>query len=496
MAKLSRQYILQARALAQDSNWPELLAHCVQAEQPTPEILLNRLTAACMVKDDAAVRDALKIFESFGPDDAFYAVPRHLTKVARILEAAHRLEQAGEALLHGATKMEWESVHYFVAGRLARITPEPNTIKARLKEQIAKGIPLAKDSEYVSAPSNFRFPPFEPAKSTGYADPTIHKFVVTGSTEALAPTVERFYQFRTRFLPRLTPEAPEPFPLYENVFVNRIGQIWTEDGKIVNSCGRPIPEEDLAVDNPTEVEEGVAMLLGVKGVYHWLAEMFSSISWAASPEAAHVKIVVPAEVPKFKLDSLRLGGFRDDQIVPLQGSVCFFKKLHSPGAYQRAIFYSVDFFEAMIKRAQAEATIPVESRRLYITRRDSKRRVLENGQELEDELTKRGFYIAELSKMSLADQITLFANTPAMVGPHGAGNTHIIFSRPGTKVFEIVPAFDGMLDGTIHLRFNYARMSMMKGLNYHSFLQDTPPTKDAWSVDLPLVLQRIDAMLG
>jgi hypothetical protein len=76
-------------------------------------------------------------------------------------------------------------------------------------------------------------------------------------------------------------------------------------------------------------------------------------------------------------------------------------------------------------------------KRLYI-RRTGVRRIL-NEDKLFDLLTKYQFTIVDLENKSIFDQIHLFANAEVIVGPHGAGLTNLVFSKPGTKVLEIFP---------------------------------------------------------
>jgi capsular polysaccharide biosynthesis protein len=40
--------------------------------------------------------------------------------------------------------------------------------------------------------------------------------------------------------------------------------------------------------------------------------------------------------------------------------------------------------------------------------------------------------------MSFEEQVRLFRNAEVVVGPHGAGFTNLIFSKPGTRVVEIL----------------------------------------------------------
>ncbi|MGA7323673.1 MAG: glycosyltransferase family 61 protein [Rhodomicrobium sp.] len=79
-------------------------------------------------------------------------------------------------------------------------------------------------------------------------------------------------------------------------------------------------------------------------------------------------------------------------------------------------------------------------KRIYISRHDAKLRRVQNEEELIPELTARGFERLTLAGMPLSQQVTLFLNAEAVVGPHGAAFAHVAWCRPGTKVIEFLPS--------------------------------------------------------
>jgi capsular polysaccharide biosynthesis protein len=75
-------------------------------------------------------------------------------------------------------------------------------------------------------------------------------------------------------------------------------------------------------------------------------------------------------------------------------------------------------------------------KRVYISRGDAKYRRVEGESQLIKELSGVGFEPVELSKLSLQGQIDLFVNAEAIVAPHGAGLTNLIYCEPETVVIE------------------------------------------------------------
>jgi len=61
----------------------------------------------------------------------------------------------------------------------------------------------------------------------------------------------------------------------------------------------------------------------------------------------------------------------------------------------------------------------------------------------EDELMQRiggfGFRKVSLTGMPVREQIDLFSNASAIVAPHGAGLTNILFSPASAKIIELMP---------------------------------------------------------
>jgi capsular polysaccharide biosynthesis protein len=60
-----------------------------------------------------------------------------------------------------------------------------------------------------------------------------------------------------------------------------------------------------------------------------------------------------------------------------------------------------------------------------------------NEEEIVLGLSRRGFLCVTLEEMSLVDQIALFSEAEAIVAPHGAGLTNLVWCAPKTKVLEI-----------------------------------------------------------
>jgi hypothetical protein len=113
---------------------------------------------------------------------------------------------------------------------------------------------------------------------------------------------------------------------------------------------------------------------------------------------------------------------------------------------------------AMLEKSFVPGRIRRRDRKLYISRRDSNNRKLENEAEVEDLVSSSGFEIVCLTGMPLAEQIELFAGATHVIAAHGAGLTNIVFCKPGTNILEI-----HMLP---YISWCYRRLAGVYGLNY------------------------------
>jgi len=80
----------------------------------------------------------------------------------------------------------------------------------------------------------------------------------------------------------------------------------------------------------------------------------------------------------------------------------------------------------------------VPGRRLYIPRAGKRNnRIVRNEGEVRHHLERRGFCTVDPGAMSVADQVTMFAEADIVVAPHGAALANLAFASPGCLAVEI-----------------------------------------------------------
>ncbi|MDC7682874.1 glycosyltransferase family 61 protein [Asticcacaulis sp. BYS171W] len=97
--------------------------------------------------------------------------------------------------------------------------------------------------------------------------------------------------------------------------------------------------------------------------------------------------------------------------------------------------------QALRQALTKDLPAPKIRRRLYVPRRHT--RVVLNDDAVRACLTPYGFEIVDTDQLSFAEQVEIFSAAEAVVAPHGAALTNLIFARPNCKVLEFFPPFGG-----------------------------------------------------
>ena len=98
-------------------------------------------------------------------------------------------------------------------------------------------------------------------------------------------------------------------------------------------------------------------------------------------------------------------------------------------------------------------------------------RNLSNQKQLMGHLESRGFKSLRLDGLSVAEQLTLFANAETIIGPHDAGLSNLLVSAASTKVVEILPVqAPGLYDMYKNLssiaNLDYSNVVSLKAIDY------------------------------
>lgn len=293
---------------------------------------------------------------------------------------------------------------------------------------------------------------------------------------------------------RQLPKVRHPeVSVWPGVFVNRHGQVWTPEGKLYRSYGRPIPEASRAAEaTAPRLADAAFAVEAHNNVFHWLAEWFPTLAWCLDDPAGAMPLLIRDDAAPFVAQSLELGAAgRLDCITT--GDAVFVERLHCSDrglalmARREAVGGLMDRLRG---NAMARSGAASSGRPVYISRRDSTRRRLLNEPQLEAALRQRGFDIVQMTPLSFAEQIARIARAPRVISAHGAGLTLMATAYPDRQVIEMMPA----MRGSMLVRSTMAKISRIMGHRHHVWLQEVPAVAESWSVSLDPFLALVDSL--
>jgi hypothetical protein len=407
-----------------------------------------------------------------------------------VLAIARRLAMAGEAsaawgvLLADKSVMGSERERAAVTGVLAFIVQFSKDRNLRLAaialKQRLVGIkaPVQPDQRIIWGTEQ---PPDDLAGQTS----PVQLF----NRSAVAPAVlAELQEVQAAFESSLGKNVPPQLAVYNNVLVNRYGQVWRDDGKVLISPKQPIPPGSLAASKSAESVERAVLAIEDAGLYHWLCEWMPSLFWAIYEGSDAPALLMSDKPASYQTASLDLLTTTTPRLAV--GNAIRVQRLYvgerRPLTYRYRGAYAEGF--RRINRAASEQAPVRTPANIYLSRRDASRRPIKNELELIESLERQGFTAVELSRMTMAEQVVLFANARNIVAPHGAGLSHLLAKEGPAKVLEIFP----MSAGSMSLRYNFARISRLRGHTHGLHLERINPGTNEWTVGVDAVMREVE----
>jgi capsular polysaccharide biosynthesis protein len=127
-------------------------------------------------------------------------------------------------------------------------------------------------------------------------------------------------------------------------------------------------------------------------------------------------------------------------------------------------------------------------RRVYATRRQARHRYVANEDDVAALLESHGFETVENERLSLDEQIALYAETSILVGVMGANLTNVLFMEPRSAVLQLTR----MGDASNHL---YYSLASSKGVRF--YYQQSLYVDAGWGIrwNLTVDLDELEANL-
>lgn len=238
---------------------------------------------------------------------------------------------------------------------------------------------------------------------------------------------------------------------------------------------------DVDWDEAPWVEEDHFLLATVWGANfaHWLMDALPRLSLL---EGNTERLMLGMKVPSFQQQSLSLLGFPEGSLNVPGSPLVRCRRLR---VYVAAPVSGVPHPSCLAEiRKRLCSGTPQGTRRLYITRQATRRKIM-NHDQIQPVLNEFGFETIETEGLHFRDQVRLFSECEAILGVHGAGTMNVLFAPTGARLIEI---FNPMVwDHAAH------RVASLCGVHhFHCFGRNA--NRDFEVVVDPLVLRRTLAL--
>jgi capsular polysaccharide biosynthesis protein len=220
-------------------------------------------------------------------------------------------------------------------------------------------------------------------------------------------------------------------------------------GQLQSLLGIPRPSDYWTVRQKrlrwTRQVAGTSFLLGVPAghnYYHWLFEALPRLCFLAQTREAVGQIdhfLIGETLHPFHDQTLTLLGIPPQKRIRCSKSRVFeCETLLVPPMPNRQPDRIAAWTCGYLRDRFLDGNTAAPGNRLvYLSRRNARKRRLENEREIEALLSARGFEIVLPESLSFLEQVNLFSAAGIIVGPHGAGFANVVFANAGTRILEL-----------------------------------------------------------
>lgn len=191
------------------------------------------------------------------------------------------------------------------------------------------------------------------------------------------------------------------------------------------------------------LNKNIAVLLSPRNDYfHWITETLPRIYLLIkSKQWRDVDLfLLNNYVHRYQRESLAIFGIGEDRIVTAdQYKSIKARRLIVPSSWLEMPKWACLAVRNILLRCNNAAVACGLFNKIYISREDAHWRKLGNEGEVWGLLKGCGFQKIVLKNMPLQDQVNIFSCADAVIAPHGAGLSNIIFCRKKAKIIEFFP---------------------------------------------------------
>ncbi len=242
--------------------------------------------------------------------------------------------------------------------------------------------------------------------------------------------------------------------------------LFDREMNVIDECGlrfekMPIYRKLLS-RNRVKVKGTVAYLSNVEpsNYYHWMCRTLPLIRiYKKFFDLQEIDFFYIGQAPilGFQHESLLRAGIQMDQIIQ---QACTSDRIIAAISSRTSQFGSAPIhwenfaFSRNLFHNEILSNAGTAKRRLYVSRGDAKRRKVINEAEVVHLLKDYGFELVTMDGKTLQQQVELFSQAEAIVAPHGAALTNLLFVQPGATVIELIPY--GYVNNCFYVLASYA----------------------------------------
>ena len=231
----------------------------------------------------------------------------------------------------------------------------------------------------------------------------------------------------------------------------------TSDNKLVQEVSRrkKYPEE-LVMLSPKKppifkIDGTVAIILGFQNYFTWMCQVLPCIKLLrqSNIDMENIdKFAFHISYKPYQIETLKLLDIPLDKIIRIDDHIDAHPHIQSQNLIVpspiitrnsdelRVTKWGCEFLrnEFLTEKKVAKSS---DSLRIYISRKKADVRHVINEKQVMEFIQKFGFQSVVLESLTVSEQVALLAKAEAVISPHGAGLTNIMFCSPGTKIIEI-----------------------------------------------------------
>jgi hypothetical protein len=174
--------------------------------------------------------------------------------------------------------------------------------------------------------------------------------------------------------------------------------------------------------------------------WHWVHEYLPRVLLAQELDP-NCKILLPESRPSYASESLMCLGVNEEQIVDVGEEALYLENVIIPERLcaSAELLKIPSLMRSLRESVSHLFSVSKAERKIYVSRKNAKRRRITNEEELSGLLKSHGFEEVILESLSFSEQVKIHSESKALVGLYGAGFVHSLFLPEKSFVLEIFP---------------------------------------------------------